>query len=149
MFYLSEFLEKHRDEYCNRLANISKSNDWQNWIQFFLRGVQEQAELNFEKTKTIFDLYRAMKKAILFITKSQFSLPVLDTIFAHPIISATEFMNQTGIKNRTTANTILRQLEGEKILELWKEGAGRSPAIYAFPKILSIAEGKELSVEIS
>lgn len=147
MFYLSEFLEKHRDEYCNRLANISKSNDWQNWILFFLRGIQEQAELNFEKTKMIFDLYTSMKKEILLITKSQFSLPVLDTLFAHPIISVTEFKNQTGIKNRTTAMTILHQLEEGRILELWKEGSGRSPAIYAFPKILSIAEGKELFLE--
>ncbi len=144
MFYLSEFLEKNREEYYNRLANISKINDWQNWILFFLRGIREQAELNFEKTKMIFDLYRSMKKEILCITRSQFSLPVLDALFAHPIIGVTEFMNQTGIKNRTTAHTILRQLAEEGVLELWKEGAGRSPAIYAFPRILRIAEGKDL-----
>ena len=149
MFYLSEFLEKNRDEYFSRLTNISQSNDWQNWILFFLRGVQEQAELNFNKTKNIFDLYSNMKKVIHHITKSQFSLPVLDTLFAYPIISVTAFMKQTGIKNRTTANTILHQLKEEKILEVLKEGAGRSSAIYAFPTILSIAEGKELFVETS
>ena len=148
MFYLSEFLERHRDEYCNRLGNISKYNDWQNWILFFLNGVREQAEINFEKTKTIATLYNNMKREILSITKSQFSLPVLDTLFVCPIISVTEFMNRTGIKNRTTANTILNQLERAKILELWKEGAGRSPSIYAFPKILTIAEGRELLTEI-
>lgn len=57
-------------------------------------------------------------------------------------------MNRTGIKNRTTANTILNQLEQAKILELWKEGAGRSPSIYAFPKILTIAKGRDLLAEI-
>lgn len=146
MFYLSEFLERNRDEYYFLLTNISKANDWQNWILFFLRAVQEQSEINFEKAKTIFSLYNSMKKTILLITKSQFALPVLDTLFAKPIISVSEFMKQTGIKNRTTANTILRQLESEGILEIWKEGLGRSPAIFAFPKILSIAEGKDLFV---
>lgn len=145
MFYLSEFLEKHRDEYCNRLSNISKSNDWQGWILFFLKAIQEQAKLNFEKTKMIFDLYGNMKKRILAITKSQFALPVLDALFSNPIISITDFMEQTGVKNRTTAATILHKLKEEKILELWKEGAGRNSAIYAFPSILSIAEGKEVA----
>lgn len=38
MFYLSEYLENHRDEYYDCLRNISVSKEWNNWIAFFLGG---------------------------------------------------------------------------------------------------------------
>ncbi len=34
-FYLSEYLESHREEYYNALSEISKNNSWENWISFF------------------------------------------------------------------------------------------------------------------
>lgn len=144
MFYLSEILEEHRDEYCRRLAAISITNDWQNWILFFLKAIEEQARRNFDKAKKIFDLYGSMKKEIQSLTKSQFALPVLDVLFAHPIFSSTEFMHRAGIKNRTTALTILNHLQQAGIIKTWRKSAGSSSAIHAFPNILNIAEGRAI-----
>ena len=39
MFYLSEYLESHRDEYYARLKGISAEGDWNGWIAFFLRAM--------------------------------------------------------------------------------------------------------------
>ncbi len=39
MFYLSEYLESHRDEYYARLKGISAEGDWNGWIAFFLQAV--------------------------------------------------------------------------------------------------------------
>ena len=36
MFYLSSYLEKNRGEYYARSENISKEDDWEGWINFFL-----------------------------------------------------------------------------------------------------------------
>ena len=33
--YISEYLEAHRDEYYQRLENISGKGDWLGWIKFF------------------------------------------------------------------------------------------------------------------
>jgi len=43
MFYLSEYLENHRDEYYQRLKAISADKDWNHWIAFFLRATIAQA----------------------------------------------------------------------------------------------------------
>ncbi|MDR1684154.1 MAG: Fic family protein, partial [Elusimicrobiota bacterium] len=41
MFYISEYFEKNRTEYYARLAGISQNDDWQGWIEFFLKAVEE------------------------------------------------------------------------------------------------------------
>lgn len=35
MFYLSGYLEAHRDEYYERLKRIYQEGDWTGWIEFF------------------------------------------------------------------------------------------------------------------
>lgn len=39
MFYLSAFLDNHRQQYYDRLLAITNEGDWQGWIVFFLEGV--------------------------------------------------------------------------------------------------------------
>jgi len=38
MFYLSEYLENHRDEYYARLKAISSDDNWNDWLVFFAGG---------------------------------------------------------------------------------------------------------------
>lgn len=40
MFYLSEYLEHHREEYYQRLRAISSEGDWNGWIGFFYRRLR-------------------------------------------------------------------------------------------------------------
>lgn len=39
MFYLSDYLESHRDLYYARLQGISREGDWTGWIAFFLQAI--------------------------------------------------------------------------------------------------------------
>ncbi len=43
MFYLSEYLEAHREIYYEQLQTISVTGDWSEWITFFLTAITEQA----------------------------------------------------------------------------------------------------------
>ncbi|MBC8414096.1 Fic family protein, partial [bacterium] len=43
MFYLSAYMEAHREEYYARLQSISREGDWDGWIAFFLTAITEQA----------------------------------------------------------------------------------------------------------
>ena len=53
MFYLSEYLEAHRDQYYARLRGISQAGDWTGWIEFSLDAVAEQAKSNTERVRSI------------------------------------------------------------------------------------------------
>lgn len=143
MFYLSSHLEAHREEYYVRLQNISRENDWNGWIEFFLRAITEQAKSNNSKVKAIMDLYENMKTRIHEITHSQYTVHLLDSIFDRPIFETTDFVKRSNI-NKKTAMALLKQLREAEILAVLREGSGRRAAVLCFPELLNIAEGKKI-----
>ncbi len=56
MFYLSEYLEAHRELYYVRLQGISRDGDWTSWIEFFLDAITQQAHANTERVREILAL---------------------------------------------------------------------------------------------
>jgi len=144
VFYLSEYLEENDGEYRDRLLAITDKGDWQGWIEFFLRALHQQADRNTERAKSILNLYDEMKSLFVDATRSQFALPALDAFFSKPIMNATDFIKISGVDNRGTANGLLRALLENELIAILRTGSGRRPAIYAFPSLLNIAEGRDV-----
>jgi len=139
MFYLSSYLESHRDEYYFALQGISRSRDWNGWIAFFLKAVQIQARENSRRVRAIMSLYDEMKQLIHEQTHSQYSIQVLDAIFSRPIFKTTDFIQDAGI-HKPTAMGLLRQLKTADVLKELQAGSGRRPAVLCFPALLTITE---------
>jgi len=139
-FYLSEYFEKNRTEYYDRLLMITKDGDWSGWIDFFLTAVIQQAEINIDKAQKLLSLYNEMKDKFIQATKSQYAIPALDAFFRQPIISTANFIQITGIPNRMTANNILKSLIEAGLISLHKPSEGRKSAEYAFNGIIDIIE---------
>jgi Fic family protein len=147
MFYLSQYLENHRDEYYARLKGISAENDWNGWILFFLRATTTQALQNSQRVAAIQALYEEMKAAIHETTHSQYTVHLLDAIFSKPIFRTSELAQRLtaehGIHEKT-APALLRQLRDAGILREIQPGAGRRSATMCFPRLLNLAEGREV-----
>lgn len=147
MFYLSEYLEANRDEYYQRLSNISQEGDWNGWIEFFLKAITVQAKQNSARVKAIMVLYDSMKLRIHEITRSQYSVYLLDALFSKPIFKTTDFVarfsQEHGIHEKTTPG-LLRQLKDAGVLMELKAGSGRRAAVLCFPELLNLAEGREV-----
>jgi len=139
-FYLSEFLEKNRTEYYDKLLIITKNNDWSGWIDFFLIAVIEQAKTNISKAQKLLNLYNEMKDKFIQATKSQYAISALDAFFRQPILNTANFIQITGIPNRMTANNILKSLIEAELITLHKPSEGRKPAEYVFSSIIDIVE---------
>ena len=139
MFYISAYLEAHRDTYYERLNDITRNNNWEEWIIFFLTAVIEQSIANTQRVKNILELYEEMKQKIVQITKSQFAIKALDAIFERPIFSTTEFAKSSGIP-KASALRILGELKEGDILEIIREGKGRRPTIMVFTRLMTIGE---------
>lgn len=142
MFYLSEFLEAHRDVYYDHLLAITANGDWQAWLEFFVTAVVSQAEANLGKVRAIRELYETRRHQFVETTHSQFAERAVDAFFARPIIRASDFRELAGFNSRITANNVLRQLEAAGLIRRVREGAGPLPAIYALPELINIAEGR-------
>lgn len=138
VFYLSEYLENNREEYYTRLNNITKKQDWQGWVEFFLTAIIKQAESNSKKAEAILDLYKQMKDKIPTCIHSQYATSVVDALFIRPIFNSTQFVEHGKIETRGTANKLLTKLVQGGILNISRPATGRSPAIYAFMDLLHI-----------
>ncbi len=143
MFYLSEYLETHRETYYQRLKGISAEGDWNGWIAFFLQAIEAQAVQNSTRVTAIQALYDEMKLAIQEITHSQYSMQVLDAIFEQPIFDTTGFIRRTGI-HKPTAMGLLRQLKKQNVINELRTGSGRRAAVLAFSRLVNLAEGRQI-----
>lgn len=147
MFYLSEYLETHRDEYYARLKAISAEQGWDGWIAFFLRATIAQAGQNTRRVMAIMTLYDEMKLAIQETTHSQYSVHLLDAIFSKPVFRTSDLAQRLtadyGIHEKT-APALLRQLKAAGILRELQAGSGRRAATFCFPRLINVAAGREV-----
>lgn len=141
MFYISAYLESHRDEYYERLLSVSRDNDWNGWCAFFLKVLQIQAEENLDKAQAILDLYNRMKLRFAELTHSQYAIYALDWAFERPIFKSSDFA-RSGNVPKPTAQRTLNVLKKEGILRELTPGSGRRAATLIYPELLNIAEGR-------
>jgi len=144
MFYLSEYLETHRDEYYDGLLAITEENNWQNWVEYFLQAIVVQSNTNISKAKEILSLYEKQKTKFIDITHSQYAVPALDAFFNSPIINSAYFIKSSGIPNKITGNDLLRKLVKSGSIGILRKGRGRMPTVYVLPDLINIAEGKKV-----
>jgi Fic family protein len=71
LLYLSDYFERHRNEYYGHLLEVSRAGNWEGWISFFLRGIAEQTRDSIarsDKLLTQWQVYRqAVQTALLFV----------------------------------------------------------------------------------
>lgn len=139
MLYISGYLEKHRDEYYARLQGISDNGEWTAWLRFFLIAVKAQAERNLETTKKILAIYDELKISIPELTRSQYAISAIDTIFSIPIFSSTQFVQFSKIPKQSSVR-ILGRLVADDVVNVLSLSSGRRPAIYAFKRLLDIID---------
>ncbi len=139
MFYLSGYLESHRDAYYSGLQAISRTGNYTTWVRFFLTAVIEQAQENTRKARAIHDLYEEMKRELTPMLRSQFMIQALDALFHQPILSTAQFIRISNIPD-ASAKRILRQMQDGNILASLQPAQGRRPAVLMFARLVAIVE---------
>ena len=145
-FYISEYLESHRDQYYAGLLNVSQNGDWTGWAEFFLEAVRSQAETNTLRARRIMKLYREKKDWVLHAARSRHAIPVLDFIFQKPIFRASDIV-AAGAVPPAAAKRLLRLLQAHGELAVLQRGQGRKPAIYEFRELIRVVESRKFSLK--
>lgn len=136
-FYISEFLEKNKDEYIDRMRAVSAEGDWTGWCEFFLDSLTSQAAENLKVAEKIDALYEEMKHRFSDITGSPQAIKALDCVFAKPIFRNSFFCRESGIPPQT-ASRITNILAKNGILDILEEPSGRRSTLYGFMPLLEI-----------
>jgi Fic family protein len=84
LLYLSAFFERHRREYYRRLIEVTTNGAWLDWIDFFLRGVAEQANDAVRRTRELLDLSENYRHKIASARNAGVLSSLIDSLFASP-----------------------------------------------------------------
>lgn len=135
-FYISRYFEDRKDEYLDRLREVSANADWDGWCEFFLAAVAQQAVRNLEVAQSISDFYAEMKPRFIELLSSKFAVAALDHLFTYPVFSNSRFTSRAGIPSQTAAR-FSRVLLQEGLLQTVSEASGRRSAVYRFEPLMS------------
>ncbi len=140
-FYLSEYIEAHRDEYIRHLNELGRTKlAWRNWTAFFLNAVGQQARQNATTADAILALYERLKGQFIAATKSRYAVPLLDAIFQLQYFQTSQLQWKADAPSTPTLMTMLRALEQKKVVRVFRSPAGRRPSIWWLPALMELIE---------
>lgn len=138
--YLSEFFEEHRKDYYDLLLDVSEHGRWEEWLSFFLRGLNIQAQKAQNTCQDILDLHEELKSKVLQLN-SKYARDFLDSLFVRPFFSSKTIKLATGIRNTQTLFTLIGKFKDVGIIRDIAPGMRRNK-IYRFDALLKILEKK-------
>ncbi len=134
--YLSDFIEKHKSVYYEKLSKARELNDLIGWIKFFLEGIISTANSGVETFQKILALKMEMDREILdFGKKAHNAGKLIEFLYQKPIVSVSEVVKVLDV-SKPTANNLIKEFESKDIL-LEVTGYQRNKH-YAFQKYIDI-----------
>ncbi len=137
--YLSEFFEKNRNEYYQKLRDITEEGAWNDWIEYFLLAVTVQAEINAGRAKQVANLYEIMKDTIQKVARTKSSIRIQDFLFSKIMFQTPDFTKASGL-SKPHAARVLKKLMKHNIVKMISPAKGRKPAVYSFACLMEIIE---------
>lgn len=142
LLYLSLFFKQHRSDYYELLNAVRRTGDWEDWLDFFLEGIQETAEGAFATSQRLLQLFAADRESIQQTGRRAGSaLRVHERLMSRPLQSISSVAESTAL----TFPTISAAMNLLVSLGIAREVTGRrSDRLFAYDEYLSIlSEGTE------
>jgi Fic family protein len=121
------------------LQAVRERGELDEWLRFFLRGVEQQANDAVGRAERLVDLREQYRLLVAGATRSQ-AVMLVDIAFGHPILTARLVEANTGVK-RPTALRMLDQLVGLGILQEMEPGPRSQRRFVAHEVLRLLDEG--------
>jgi Fic family protein len=134
---LSVYFEKNRQEYMRRLLSVSQKGEWEEWILFFLQGVNMQAPKTIQVLQKLEDLRKKWQEQTTKPRSPGRMLMAIDFLFATPVFRIPQLQKALKLQY-PSAERIVAILTDEGILEE-QTGQARN-RMYAAKGVLRLLE---------
>ena len=133
---LSAWFEATRQEYYARLLAVTEKGEWEEWIEYFLVGVAQQAEDALERVRRIDDLLLLWRERL---AKAPSRVPekALELFTENPFRTVSNVAARLGVAF-TTAQRAIDRLEASGMVTL--AGEAKRNRVYCARAILEILE---------
>ncbi len=118
VLYLSWYFKRHRQEYYDRLQAVRDSGDWERWLAFFLRGIDEVSRQATETARRILTLRETHREQITQALgrAAGNGHRTLEYLYQHPIVSVNQVQDLIGT-TYPAANNLVASLERAGIVQ--------------------------------
>ena len=124
VLYLSRYFHKNRSEYYDQLQSVRDRGTWEEWITFFLRGVEEVSGQATAAARTILELREGHQRTIAEqfgsmagnghrVLEELYKAPIIDVKRVRKIISASSYPAANTLVAKMVECGILREFTGQ------------------------------------
>jgi len=138
MLYISDYFKRYRQEYYERLQRVRDHDDWEGWMQFFLKGLQTvalEATETARRIQTMRDQYRDLIGRKIRGTAIGFVL--LDYLFEMPMVNVKLVAQRIGRSYPVANDLVGTFLDLGLLIETTGQRRNR---IYSFQPYLDLFE---------
>jgi Fic family protein len=136
LLYLSLYLKEKRSDYYASLQAVRETGDWEQWLAFFLAGVEVVAEQATDTAKRVLSLFETDRAAVQGLGKSAMSaLQVHEYLRQHALASSAVLVKATGL----SLPTVLSALDKLQSLNIVREVTGQARnRLFVYERYLEI-----------
>jgi Fic family protein len=130
---MSEYFEQNKEEYFDKLFNISARGDWTEWIEFCLRGTIRQAKDTISRCERLLQVRDSYFQRITDTGGSVRLHKIIENIFVSPFVRVADLPKQLQVSYPTAKSDVDRLVQTGILRELpdiWPKTL-YAPEVYA------------------
>ena len=134
ILYLSHYIVQHKQDYYQLLRGVTQNQNWQPWIIYMLKAVEQTAKWTTEKIAAVRKLIEHSTDYIREQLPKIYTYELVQIIFEQPYCRIGNLVDNN-IAKRQTASVYLKQLCDVGILEEMQSGKEK---LFVHPKLVQL-----------
>jgi len=134
ILYLSRYIIQHKADYYRMLREVTQTDEWDAWVLFMLKGVEETADWTVGKIAAIRKLQAHTVEHVRKTAPKIYSHELVNLVFELPYCRI-QNLTERGIAGRQTASVYLKKLVKLGVLE--EKTVGREK-LFIHPKLMRL-----------
>ena len=133
--YMSEYYEKNREEYIEKLFNVSALGDWEGWIEFCLKGVEIQTKDTIRRCERLQRIQDTFMERLSEVGGAIRLNRIVEDIFYSPFVRIADLPKKLEITYPTAKADVERLVQAGILKKL----ETITPTTYYAPEVFNVA----------
>jgi Fic family protein len=121
VLYLSSYIIVNKGDYHRLLQEVRTKNNWEEWVLYILKGIEQTALSTIEQIKKINRMFNETQKLVQEKLPKIYSKDLIEQLFVHPYCKIEFLVNNLAIE-RKAASRYLSNLDEIGILKSQQKG---------------------------
>jgi Fic family protein len=137
ILYMSRYIIANKADYYRLLLKVTRENDWQSWLLYMIKGVEETARWTTDKIAAIRELSEHTTEYVRERLPKIYSHELVSVIFELPYCRINSLTSRN-IAKRQTASLYLKQLVDIGVLAEADTGKVVKEKLFIHPKLMQL-----------